>query len=53
MVVKLNVDESPVAKKAYNIRSIPTLVLVNRGETAGVMAEVLNKTQLQGLLDLV
>lgn len=53
VVVKINVDESPVAQKTYNIRSIPTLVLVNRGETVGVRAGVLNKTQLQGLLDLV
>jgi len=32
-VVKVNIDESPELAAAYGVRSIPTLILFNKGES--------------------
>src|SRR5215471_1092044 len=33
-VVKVNIDENPVAPSRYNVRSIPTLLLFKNGQVA-------------------
>jgi len=34
-IVKLDVDSNPESPKAYGVRSIPTLLIFNRGELLG------------------
>ena len=48
---KVNVDEQPTVADAFQIRSIPTLVVVNDGEVIGVYPGVVGAEQLAGALD--
>jgi thioredoxin 1 len=51
-VLKLNVDESPQTPSAYNIRSIPTLMLFKDGKVQGTKVGALSKQQLTAFLDI-
>ena len=48
---KVNVDEQPAIANAFQIRSIPTLVVTNDGEVIGASPGVIGADQLVGGLD--
>ena len=48
---KVNVDEQPTVASAFQIRSIPTLVVINDGEVIGAYPGVVGADQLVGSLD--
>lgn len=49
-IAKLNVDENPQTASRYSIRSIPTLLLFNRGEMVNSMVGALPKQEIERLL---
>ena len=49
-IAKLNVDENPQTASRYFIRSIPTLLLFNRGEMVNSMVGALPKQEIERLL---
>jgi thioredoxin len=48
---RVNVDEQPTVANAFQIRSIPTLVVINDGEVIGASPGVIGADQLVGALD--
>ena len=48
---KVNVDEQPTIASAFQIRSIPTLVVISDGEVIGAYPGVVGAEQLAGALD--
>lgn len=48
---KVNVDERPNVASVFQIRSIPTLVVINDGEVIGAYPGVVGADQLVGALD--
>jgi len=50
-VVKVNVDDNPATAAQYGVRSIPTLLLVNKGKVQETQIGLLSKNQLTALLD--
>ena len=48
---KVNVDEQPTVASAFQIRSIPTLVVISDGEVIGASPGVIGADQLVGALD--
>ena len=50
---KVNVDEQPVLANAFEIRSIPTLVVIRDGEVIGASPGAIRADQLIGVLDRV
>jgi len=49
--VKVNVDEQPTVANDFQIRSIPTLVVISDGEVIGAYPGVVGAEQLVGALD--
>jgi thioredoxin 1 len=47
-VVKLNVDENPVAATVYSVRSIPTMILFRQGDELEKFVGYLGKDELVG-----
>jgi thioredoxin len=47
-VVKLNVDENPVAATVYGVRSIPTMILFRGGDELEKFVGYLGKDELVG-----
>jgi thioredoxin 1 len=45
-VVKINIDESPLLATQFGIRSIPTLLIFNRGKVAEQIAGTPNKEKI-------
>jgi len=48
---KVNVDEQPALANAFQIRSIPTLVVIREGEVIGASPGAIGADQLIGVLD--
>ena len=48
---KVNVDEQPAVASAYEVRSIPTLVVISDGELIGAYPGVVGAEPLVGALD--
>jgi len=46
-IAKLNVDENPQTASRYAIRSIPTMLLFNRGEMVDNMVGALSKEEIE------
>ena len=46
-IAKLNVDENPRIASRYSIRSIPTMLLFNRGEMVNSMVGALPKQEIE------
>ena len=47
----VNVDEQPTVANAFQIRSIPTVVVISDGEVIGAYPGVVGAEQLAGALD--
>lgn len=45
-VVKMDIDESPATPSAFNVRSIPTLVVFKDGKPAGTKVGAMPKSAL-------
>jgi thioredoxin 2 len=52
-IVKLNVDENPQIASRYSIRSIPTMLLFNRGELVNTMVGALPKQEIEQRLQSI
>jgi thioredoxin 1 len=50
-VAKLNIDENPRTPQKFNIRSIPTLLLFNKGSVAAQQVGAVSKAQLKSFLE--
>jgi len=50
-VVKLNVDENTETAPKYNVRGIPTLLVVKGGEVVGTKVGAVSKTQLADFIN--
>jgi thioredoxin len=48
---KVNVDEQPTVANAFQVRSIPTLVVIGDGDVIGAYPGVVGAEQLAGALD--
>jgi len=42
-IVKLDIDSNPESPKAYGVRSIPTLLIFNKGELLGQIVGAVTK----------
>jgi thioredoxin 1 len=49
--VKVNVDRSSETPAKYNVRGIPTLILVKNGDVKATKVGSLSKTQLSAFID--
>jgi len=50
-IAKLNVDENGATAAKFNIRSIPTLLLFNKGELIASKVGAVSKSHLRAFLD--
>ena len=50
-IAKLNVDENGATAAKFNIRSIPTLLLFNKGEVIASKIGAVSKSHLRAFLD--
>jgi thioredoxin 1 len=50
-IAKLNIDENPQTPQKFNIRSIPTLLLFNKGSVAAQQVGAVSKAQLKSFLE--
>ncbi len=50
-IVKLNIDEHQKIAPKYNVRSIPTLLIIKDGEVAGQQIGAVSKAQLTKLIE--
>ena len=50
-VVKINIDENPQTPLKYNVRSIPTLLLLKRGAVEGQQVGAVAKGALASFID--
>ena len=46
-IIKVDIDKNPHAAKAYNVMSVPTLLLVQHGETKWRQSGVMPASQIE------
>ena len=51
-IIKIDIDKSPAAAKAYQVQSVPTLVLIQKGRTLWRQAGVLQANQLKNIIEI-
>lgn len=49
-ICKMNVDENQVTPRQYNIRAIPTMVLIKNGQTVDTITGAVSKDALKQVL---
>jgi thioredoxin 1 len=52
-VVKVNIDENPMAPSRYGVRSIPTLLMFKGGQVAGTKIGAASKANLSSWINSV
>lgn len=50
-IIKVDVDESPQAAKAYQVKSVPTLILFKNGTILWRQSGVVNKLELLRIIN--
>ncbi len=50
-IIKINVDQNPVAAQTYQVRGVPTLMLFHRGKIIWRQAGVLSAEQLKKIIE--
>jgi thioredoxin 1 len=50
-VTTLDIDESPVTAQKFQIRGVPTLLMIKEGKVVGQQVGAVPKTKIQALLD--
>lgn len=51
-VAKLNIDNNPVITKKYNIKSIPTLLLIRKGVVLSSLVGLVSKQKLTEFINI-
>lgn len=49
-IVKINVDENQIIPTQFGVRSIPTLIVFNKGKAVGTKVGALSKSQLEAFM---
>lgn len=49
-ILKIDIDNSPSATKAYNVQSVPTLILFQKGKSLWRQSGVLQSAQLKTII---
>jgi thioredoxin 1 len=50
-VTALDIDESPVIAQKYQIRGVPTLLMIKNGQVVGQQVGAVPKAKIQSLMD--
>lgn len=50
-IIKIDIDKSPVAAKAYNVQSVPTLILFQQGKQLWRQSGVIQAGALEKIID--
>ena len=49
-IIKIDIDKSPAAANAYQVQSVPTLMLFQKGKSLWRQSGVLQATQLENII---
>lgn len=49
-IIKIDIDQAPATAKAYNVQSVPTLLLFHKGKTLWRQSGVLQVHQLKNII---
>ncbi len=49
-IIKIDIDKNPSAARAYNVQSVPTLMIFQKGQSKWRQSGVLQASQLQQVL---
>lgn len=49
-IIKIDIDQSPAAATAYNVKSVPTLILFQQGKNLWRQSGVLQASQLEKII---
>ena len=50
-IIKVDVDKNPQAASAYQVQSVPTLILFKNGQVEAIKMGLLSKSQLSAFVD--
>ncbi len=50
-IIKIDIDQSPAAAQAYNVQSVPTLLLFQQGKQLWRQSGVIQVAQLQQIIE--